>query len=159
VACHNKSHLSQGLPFTIVMHTRNSPPHAPNALPPLPDALNAHWSDLDEVALIQYIADHKAEAGDSMKFKPSFWTGVAKDMLAHSEIGGPKTASRCAAKWDRVSTNLSHVICLADMSFVSSRSHTTSLLPSKLIHLDSLGVTLRASISQSKMPVRGMSMS
>jgi hypothetical protein len=64
----------------------------------------------DEIALIEYITDHKAQAGNGMKFKPLFWTGAAKAMLAHTALGGPKTAPRCSAKWDRVHTNPSHVI-------------------------------------------------
>ena len=88
------------------MQTRNSnsPPQPPGPLPSLPETvLNANWSNADEIMLIDYIADNKAKVGDGMKFKPSFWTEVAKEMLAHTELGGPKTGPCCAVKWDRVS--------------------------------------------------------
>ena len=85
-------------------HNSNILPQPPGPLPSLLEmVLNANWSDANEIALINYIADNKAKAGDGMKFKPSFWTEVAKEMLAHTELGGPKTGPRCAAKWDRVS--------------------------------------------------------
>ena len=91
----------------IMMQTRNSnsPPQPPEPLPSLPETTSkAHWSEANEIALIDYIADNKAKAGDGTKFKPSFWTDAAKEMLAHTELGGPKTATRCSAKWDRLST-------------------------------------------------------
>jgi hypothetical protein len=102
-----------------MVQTRNSPPQTAGALPPsLPEpGPNAHWSDSDEIAFIKYITDHKAEAGDGMKFKASFWTGAAQMMLAHSEIGGTKTSQACASKWDRVRTCPPHAYLLADMSF------------------------------------------
>ena len=101
------SHIFSRFFNIIIMQTRNSPPQPPGPLPSLPETThNAHWSEENEIAFINYIADNKSKAGDSMKFKPSFWTDAAKEMLAHTELGGPKTSSRCAAKWDRVSTIL-----------------------------------------------------
>ena len=55
--------------------------------------LKASWTATDEVIFIQYITDHKAEAGDGMKFKPSFWTGAATTMAPHVMLGGVKTAA------------------------------------------------------------------
>ena len=87
------------------MQTRNSsPPQAPEA--PLPEvSVKAQWSEADEIALIEYIAEHKAEAGDGMKFKASFWSGAAKQMVSHSASGGVKTSQGCSSKWDRVRAN------------------------------------------------------
>ena len=88
-----------------IMHTRNSPPQAKDDLPVLPSidaTAKANWSLHDEIAFINYIADHKAEAGDGMKFKTSFWNGAADFMKADTESGGQKTASGCSTKWDRV---------------------------------------------------------
>jgi hypothetical protein len=89
------------------MQTRNSSPPQPPVIPPLPEVSGkAQWSEADEIALIEYITEHKAEAGDGMKFKGAFWTGAAKEMLAHSSLGGVKTAAGCSSKWDRVRTKL-----------------------------------------------------
>ena len=111
--CHNQSHLSHTGPTIAqayfininMIQTRNSPPQPPEPLPSLPEiTIKAQWSEADEIALIDYIANSKAKAGDGMKFKTSFWSD-AKAMLAHSESGGTKTAAGCAAKWDWVSPN------------------------------------------------------
>ena len=104
----------------IMVQTCNSPPQTEGALPSpsLPEpALNAHWSENNETVFIEYITDNKAEAGDGVKFKPSFWTGAAQMMLAHSKIGGTKTSQACSSKWDKVHTCLPHAYLLADMSF------------------------------------------
>ena len=99
-----------------LMQTRNSsPPQAPGPpeAPPPPEApAKAQWSEADEIALIEYIAEHKAEAGDGMKFKASFWTGAAKKMLSHRALGGVKTWQSCSSKWDRVRTKLSQAVLL-----------------------------------------------
>jgi len=60
--------------------------------------------------LIEYIAEHKAEAGDGMKFKASFWSGAAKEMVSHSALGGMKTSQGCSSKWDQVHTTLYQTI-------------------------------------------------
>jgi hypothetical protein len=52
-----------------------------------------------------HIANHKAEAGNGMKLKPSFWSGAAKEMVLHSALGGMKTSQGCSSKWDWVCTN------------------------------------------------------
>ena len=126
------------------MHTRNSPPQAKDNLP-LPPSLEptakANWSLNDETSFINYIADHKAEAGDGMKFKTSFWNGAADLMKAHTEAGGPKTAAACSSKWDRV-----HITLIAPKNltfFSSSKSLTTSSLHSKS-YQGSAGMMIRA---------------
>lgn len=94
------------------MQTRNSsPPQAPDVPEAPPEASGkAQWSDADEIALIEYIAEHKSEAGEGMKFKASFWTGAAKKMVSHSAMGGVKTPQGCSSKWDRVCTTFIHAI-------------------------------------------------
>ena len=134
------------------MQTRNSsPPQAPADNPPPPEASGkAQWSEADEIALIEYITDHKAEAGDGMKFKASFWSGAAKAMVSHSSLGGVKTPQGCSSKWDRVRTyyNSPQVSTDITMNLTSSGSHTTSSLHSKPIVPDSAGVKPRASTSR-----------
>jgi len=100
--CHSQSHAPHLRAFiSFIMQTcnSNSPPQPPGPLPSLPETTpKAHWSEADEIALIDYITKHKAKAGDGMKFKSSFWTDVAKEMLAHTTSGGPKTIAGCSAK-------------------------------------------------------------
>ena len=95
----------------LMQTRRSSPPQAPP--PPQAEAsAKAQWSKADEIALIEYITEHKAEAGDGTKFKPSFWTGTAKEMLSHCALGGVKTSQACSSKWDRVCTKRSRVAIL-----------------------------------------------
>jgi hypothetical protein len=104
--CHKVAFLT--ISPTAAMHamnTRNSPPQNKEDLPvslSLDSTAKAHWDPADEIAFIDYIADHKSEAGDGMKFKIAFWNAAAEMMKAHSAVGGLKTAAGCAAKWDRV---------------------------------------------------------
>jgi len=96
---------SQALPPVATDHLMQTRTSSPPQAPPPPEAsAKAQWSEADEIALIEYIAEHKAEAGDGMKFKASFWTGAAKEMLSHCAVGGLKTSPACSSKWDRVCT-------------------------------------------------------
>jgi hypothetical protein len=74
------------------------------ALPEAP--AKAQWTKADEITLINYITEHKAEARDGMKFKLLFWTGAAKEMISHSDLGGVKTPQGCLSKWDWVHIKL-----------------------------------------------------
>jgi hypothetical protein len=98
----------------------------------------------DEIALIEYITDHKAQVGDGMKFKLLFWTGTAKAMLVHTALGGPKMALRCSAKWDRVRTNPSHVIYYQLTRPHQLKKSYNIIATIKKICLDSLGMTRMA---------------
>jgi hypothetical protein len=61
-----------------------------------------HWSSADEIAFIDFLIAHKAEAGDGLNFKPSVWTAAAEHMRPLTTKGGPKQADKCKAKWGRV---------------------------------------------------------
>jgi hypothetical protein len=104
-------HTFPGL--TIVndsMQTHSSSLLQPHEAPPPPAPpeapAKAQWTEADEITLIDYITEHKAEAGDGMKFKLSFWTGVAKEMISHSNFGSVKTPQGCSSKWDQVCVKL-----------------------------------------------------
>ena len=86
------------------MQTRNNSPPAGSCRQSTPAEASgkAQWSEADKITLIEYITEHKDEAGDGMKFKSSFWTGAAKMMVSHSSLGGVKTSQGCSSKWDRV---------------------------------------------------------
>jgi hypothetical protein len=79
------------------MQTRSSSPLQPHEAPPAPPEApaKAQWTEADEITLIDYITEHKAEARDGMKFKLSFWTGATKEMISHSNFGGMKTPQGC----------------------------------------------------------------
>ena len=60
------------------------------------------WSDEDEIKLINFLIEHKAEVGDSAMFKAMVWN-AASVLLEKSHVkGGPKTRKSCSDKWTRV---------------------------------------------------------
>ena len=60
------------------------------------------WSDEDEIQLINFLIEHKAEAGDSAMFKAPIWN-TASQLLEKSHVkGGPKTSKACSDKWMRI---------------------------------------------------------
>ena len=58
-----------------------------------------HWTDADELAFINFLLDHKAEAGDGGSFKANIWNAAAVEMLKHTTKGGTKVAGKCKAKY------------------------------------------------------------
>ncbi|RXW11521.1 hypothetical protein EST38_g14333 [Candolleomyces aberdarensis] len=63
---------------------------------------NASWSEQDENDLLDYLIDHKAQAGDggSFKLSPTFTGASAVLDPKKAEGTGPKTAKSCQTKWD-----------------------------------------------------------
>ena len=62
----------------------------------------AHWPTSDEAALINFLVEHKAEAGDGFSFKGATWNAAAVHMVAYTARGDPKTDHVCKNKWARV---------------------------------------------------------
>ena len=89
----------------MYMHTHNSPPqvsdHSDDSVTELPPA-RCDWSDQDEIVLIRFLIEQKAETGDSATFKPSIWTTAAQHVEQFCTKGGPKTVKLCASKWTRL---------------------------------------------------------
>ena len=82
--------------------------HHSSDSPPLVTIFSAvdprcHWTDADELALINFLVDHKAEAGDGGSFKADVWNAAAAEMLKHTTKGGIKVAAKCKAKYVTVS--------------------------------------------------------
>jgi hypothetical protein len=65
-----------------------------------------HWMDADELALINFLLDHKAESGDGGSFKSNIWNAAAAEMVKHTTKGGIKVAAKCKAKYVLVHTML-----------------------------------------------------
>ena len=58
-----------------------------------------HWTDADKLAFINFLLDHKAEAGDGGSFKANMWNVAAAEMLKHTTKGDTKVAGQCKAKY------------------------------------------------------------
>jgi hypothetical protein len=64
---------------------------------------NSHWSVEEETALLTFLIQHKAEAGDGCQFKATVWRGAAAELSKrpHNK-GGLKTDKVCKNKWTKV---------------------------------------------------------
>ena len=71
----------------------------------------AVWTPEDETALINFLVQHKAEAGDDANFQTAIWNAAAQEMIKHTAKGGAKTAEACKTKWARVGTRSSSPMC------------------------------------------------
>jgi len=89
------------------MQTRSSPPQSEDGnnitIEPVTGSKpRCDWSEKDEIELINFLIEHKAEAGDSATFKSVVWN-AASQLLEKSRVkGGPKTSKACSDKWTRV---------------------------------------------------------
>ncbi|KAF8578798.1 hypothetical protein K439DRAFT_1621030 [Ramaria rubella] len=84
----------------------HSPPLLPSGLTPPPSVSNmlirkkaVEWTPEDNVALINLLIDHKAEAGEGGNFKKAMWVAVAVGMAGHPYKGGLKTLEACRTRW------------------------------------------------------------
>ncbi|KAF8586268.1 hypothetical protein K439DRAFT_1615260 [Ramaria rubella] len=86
------------------MHTcgSRSPPNSPQRPTPPPSTNNpparkkaAAWVLKDDIALINLLIDHKAEAGEGGNFKKSTWMAVAGVMVDWPSTRGLKTWEAC----------------------------------------------------------------
>ncbi|KAG6819327.1 hypothetical protein H0H93_012870 [Arthromyces matolae] len=60
---------------------------------------HASWSPDDEKLLLQYLIEHKSEAGDGMSFKKPTFTGAAEKVNEIITKGGRKTPDSCKNKY------------------------------------------------------------
>lgn len=59
----------------------------------------AHWNDAEVDALVDYLHDHKAEAGDGGNFKSNTLNAAATHIKQHLSQGTVKTGKMCKGKW------------------------------------------------------------
>ncbi|KAH9021496.1 hypothetical protein EDB85DRAFT_2152307 [Lactarius pseudohatsudake] len=71
---------------------------------------NTFWSPIDEDTLLDYLWDHRSEAGEGMCFKAPTLTGAAAKVQETTTKGGPKTMGSCKNKWGKFK-ELYLVIC------------------------------------------------
>ncbi|KAH9051664.1 hypothetical protein EDB87DRAFT_1735101 [Lactarius vividus] len=63
--------------------------------------LNTFWSPIDEDTLLDYLWDHRSEAGEGMSFKAPTLTGAAAKVQEMTTKGGPKMMGSCKNKWGK----------------------------------------------------------
>ncbi|KAJ7737142.1 hypothetical protein DFH07DRAFT_699384, partial [Mycena maculata] len=57
------------------------------------------WTNLDHITCLEFLIEHKAEAGDGRNFKIKTFYEVAIVVNAVRSKGGPKTANACQTKY------------------------------------------------------------
>jgi hypothetical protein len=87
------------------MHTRRTSQSPPTSVEE--EHTKADWTADDVDAFVDFLVEHRAEAGDGANFKPSVWTAAASEMAKHTTKGARKTANACKSKWSRVRTSAS----------------------------------------------------
>jgi len=72
----------------------------------------ATWTDAQESALLAFLLEHKAEAGDGANFKTATWNEAAAMLEKMPYTGKSKTGTSCKTKWSKVSGDTdSHASC------------------------------------------------
>ena len=112
---------------------------------------NAHWSLHDETTLLDYLWDHRSEAGEGMSFKAPTLAGAAVKLQGATAKGGPKTAGSCKNKWGKVRDLIILDIFHSDQTVCSSRSYISSFVTSKA-NRDLHGVTKKVPILAQSLP-------
>jgi hypothetical protein len=63
----------------------------------------ANWNDAETLALVDFLWEHRAEAGDGRTFKDTTFNAAAEHIAKDWSTGATKTAKRCKTKWAAVS--------------------------------------------------------
>jgi len=63
---------------------------------------NAHWSLADENVLLDYLWEHRSEAGEGVSFRAPTLAGAAAKLKETTMKGGLKTGGSCKNKWGKV---------------------------------------------------------
>ena len=66
-------------------------------------AERAQWNDQEVTALVDYLHEHRAEAGDGGSFKGSTFNAAATQLVPFLTSGPKKTGTMCKTKWLSVS--------------------------------------------------------
>ena len=65
----------------------------------------ANWNDSEILALVDFLWEHRAQAGDGGTFKNTMFNAAADKIAEHWTVGPSKTAKRCKTKWAGVSNH------------------------------------------------------
>ena len=100
-------HLSI-VPLMLTCQTLDSPPSTILSTPSIasagPGDIKAFWTQDNEVALINYLINHKSEAGNGGNFKTNVFVGASQELTKTVSCGGLKTPAACKSKWAWVCT-------------------------------------------------------
>ena len=80
----------------------------------------AHWSPEETAVLVDYLYDHRAEAGDGGNFKAPTFNAAATHINPLLSQGPQKTAQMCKTKWNSVRYHHHQYIGSTDIFLVES---------------------------------------
>ena len=69
-----------------------------------PVSTHVSWDMGSEAALIDFLLEHKSEAGDGINFKVPTFKKAAIHLISFTLKGGAKSAASCKNKWAWVCT-------------------------------------------------------
>lgn len=119
--------------------------------PTATSSAKAYWNDKEIAAFIDYLHDHKAEAGDGGNFKISTFNRAAEHLAPLLTQGGKKTSAMCKTKWASASQYLILFLARADiMALSSSKPFMLQSIPIK-INLVSTGTMFMVLILKAKL--------
>ena len=72
-------------------------------------AEKAVWNETETSALIDYLVQHKAEAGDGGNFKDATYNAAAEHITSLKTTGPAKSGKMCKTKWAAVSDLLPNI--------------------------------------------------
>src|ERR1700761_7183319 len=96
---------SAALPQPQVQHSGSR-----STAPSLATTGNAAWPLQDQRALLNYLVDRFAEAGDNGHFKTATFRAAAVELEKIRTQGGPKTHTSCLTKYRAVRDNVFYAI-------------------------------------------------
>src|SRR5262245_39537972 len=64
---------------------------------------SAQWDEGEVSALVNYLSEHRSEAGDGGNFKASTFNAAAEAIQPFHKLGPQKTSVMCKRKWQSVS--------------------------------------------------------
>jgi hypothetical protein len=86
---------------------------------------NAVWNDAENNALVDYLIEHKAEAGDGPNFKDVTYNGAAEAIAPLLTSGPSKTGKMCKNRWTTVSNHSFLIVATKKNYFKLKGTHTT----------------------------------
>lgn len=81
------------------------------------NSLKASWNDEETSGLVDFLWEHKAEAGEGGNFKDATFNTAAQHIAPFWRSGSVKTAKHCKTKWQSVSFTIYLFIIISTNNF------------------------------------------
>ena len=95
-------HCSATTMSSVEPSQQNESSNVKKAIKAKAEEQRASWTTADETALIQFLIEHSAEAGNGFNFKTKTFSAASLVLNAMRTKGGTKTGKVCKNKWTQV---------------------------------------------------------